>query len=752
MTLSQPADHGIPQDQIAEPVHHVTANDFDRELRQHYLEIIRLNSAQTPGQVNSKTRPYVSSSGIPYQVWEAGLRQALQKPQATFKFPSMVAALDEIACKSQDVLCIFPTGSGKSMLMVLPPLFEPTQTTIIFSNFNILTSQLPGLFISKGINAVAWSQDLLADESCPRVVIAPIETLSRDSMRRFIQSLSRIGRLARFVIDEAHTAITALTYRPVFRSLATLRSATQTDTVPLILLTATCPPAWTPALLQYTGCRSGTRVYRELSDRPNLQFSIKTPPVTGNSINKWQSAVVNLIGQLGRETLLSPQDKAIVFCRTRRQAETLESMMSMKDIPTRLHVSTMDINLRRQHVESWSRGSVKILFCTSGFGQGVDDANVRLVILVESPYNVLDLAQQAGRAGRDGKPAKVVLVPSTTKVVRRDREPRLNGQYHLQDWLGISGDLEADSADLFDTSRGCLRRQLASHLDEGLEHIDCLARSGPVERCDHCATMSRLGNTALEAQSSWNGLYFSFDHTPGTVSVDTLAAPVIPCGVLGPSQLDLQAATTKFGSRKFRRTGLPEHLNSHVSQDQLYNGWIRSLKESLEDVPPCGFCYMSLQTRPTTYHKEGEACCQLSLLPETCCLFCLQDGSHRKFDNGTCEMAPWISDGPAGLKTFENAARCNKCGEWRQDSQACVLDDFVPQIIFCLYARLDWRMQISSTYKLSDDHTLDLPSFRDWLFQPQDLTFQALPNLVKVFLEFVVPAAWLIENFDYPLL
>lgn len=660
----------------------------------------------------------------------------------------MVAALDEIVRKALDVVCIFPTGSGKSMLMVLPPLFEPASTTIIFSNFHVLTQNLQNLFHSKGIVATYWTSDLLAQSDCPRVVIAPIETINSENFRSFIQTLHGLGKLARFVMDEAHTVLTALTYRTVFRSLSLLRSATCTSQVPLVLLTATCPPAWTPALLKFCGCREDTLVFRESSDRPNLQFSLLT--LSTVSRWDWQKDVVKTVKTLADQVLVTPRDKGIVYFPTISTATAVQNLMGNSSVTSAVHTSALSNSQRRELVQGWTQGSIKLLFCTSGFGQGVDDADVRLVVLTGAPWNTLDLVQQAGRAGRDGQTARVVMLPDYEPWIRRDRQPAENGT-DLQDWLGLTGDLRADSADVFDPTKGCVRRQLAVQMDAPSEHVDCIARGQNVERCDFCQALTRSGEDAMDDETSYNGFYFSMDHNPGSsVSPEDLE-PDIPMGTLEDSIALVRVDTSKFGSRKLVRHTMPTEWSSPTQQDNVYNAWIQGIKDC-GTLPPCGFCYLSRTSRPLVSHPQGRLCPQLSHLPSECCLYCLQDGAHRHFDNGTCEMAPWIVDGPPGLKTFVAESRCNKCGEWRQDLGSCPLDDFVPQIIFGLFRRIDWVSKIAAAYDIPSSASQSLPGFREWLFSPCSLQSNALPNIVRVMLEFVIPQDWLEENGQDPLL
>ena len=52
---------------------------------------------------------------------------------------------------------------------------------------------------------------------------------------------------------------------------------------------------------------------------------------------------------------------------------------------------------------------LRVLACTSAFGMGIDQPDVRWVYHAGPPANLEAYTQEAGRAGRDGKEARCVL-------------------------------------------------------------------------------------------------------------------------------------------------------------------------------------------------------------------------------------------------------------------------------------------------------------------------------------------------------
>lgn len=151
-----------------------------------------------------------------------------------------------------------------------------------------------------------------------------------------------------------------------------------------------------------------------------------------------------------------------------------------------------------QLVKNWLAGDIKTLFCTSAFGQGVDWSAVRTVIIVGQPWNLLDLAQQVGRAGRDGKLSNIYLLPL--------EQPRKSGvSNNLQDNLVIDEDLFHQLNEIFDTkdTQTCIRHRFSKHLDEVAEDVGCLLNSDAnTAVCSVCRTILDQQNSSVEEQLS----------------------------------------------------------------------------------------------------------------------------------------------------------------------------------------------------------------------------------------------------------
>jgi superfamily II DNA helicase RecQ len=61
---------------------------------------------------------------------------------------------------------------------------------------------------------------------------------------------------------------------------------------------------------------------------------------------------------------------------------------------------------------SWMSGIVDIMVATGAFGVGIDFGAIQLIVHMDEPYSMIDLAQESGRGGRDGLPCRhIILLP-----------------------------------------------------------------------------------------------------------------------------------------------------------------------------------------------------------------------------------------------------------------------------------------------------------------------------------------------------
>ncbi|KAH8083743.1 hypothetical protein HD553DRAFT_273211, partial [Filobasidium floriforme] len=129
----------------------------------------------------------------------------------------MLRTLDVILHRGQDVLAIYPTGSGKSTLIWLPSLLSEG-VTVMISLHQRLTEDILPTAARTGLNVVRYSADLTIG-ACPRLVYVAVENITSDHFCEFIKSLHAAKMLDRIVIDEVHTVLLQVNFRQKLRAL-----------------------------------------------------------------------------------------------------------------------------------------------------------------------------------------------------------------------------------------------------------------------------------------------------------------------------------------------------------------------------------------------------------------------------------------------------------------------------------------------------------------------------------------------------
>ena len=66
------------------------------------------------------------------------------------------------------------------------------------------------------------------------------------------------------------------------------------------------------------------------------------------------------------------------------------------------HGDKMTARYNMMALESWMRGEVQVMVCTSAFGRGINQPDVDKVIRIGVPPSLEQCVQEFGRVGRDG--------------------------------------------------------------------------------------------------------------------------------------------------------------------------------------------------------------------------------------------------------------------------------------------------------------------------------------------------------------
>ncbi len=320
----------------------------------------------------------------------------------TFRLGQQAAI--EHALARRDALVVMPTGSGKSLCYQLPALLLDGTTIVISPLIALMKDQVDALTAANH-RAAFVNSTLAANEQRERlarlargdykiVYVAPERLRNAD----FLRALSS-PRVALLAVDEAHCISQwGHDFRPDYMHLREFIS--QIGKPPVLALTATATPEVQNDIVKQLGLAGAERIVTGFN-RPNLLLTVRCAPGEADKLRELQS-------------ILDDQSSGIIYTGTRREAEEVaEFVNAVARVSAVFYHAGLDNAERTRAQDAFMANKCRVIVATNAFGMGVDKPDIRWVIHYNLPSTVEAYYQEVGRAGRDGCPARGVLLYST---------------------------------------------------------------------------------------------------------------------------------------------------------------------------------------------------------------------------------------------------------------------------------------------------------------------------------------------------
>lgn len=368
---------------------------------------------------------------------------------------------------AHDTCAVMPTGGGKSLCYQFPAVVSG-KTAVVVSPLIALMQDQAAQLAQMGIPAAALNSFQNAAERNRvmanarkgeyRLLYLSPERLAAENTFDWLANVP----VGFFAVDEAHCISEwGHEFRPDYRQLSRLR--TRFPGVPIAAFTASATRQVRHDILKQLQMRD-PHLYIASFHRKNLNYVVH------------ECEAQTQMELLARALRHYRESSVIVYAPTIRRVEETVEYLEENGIAAIPYHAKMEAPMRRRSQERWMSDEVRVLVGTIAFGLGINKPSVCAVIHLSLPKSIEQYYQEAGRAGRDGRPADCVLLWQ-----KRDH-------VLLEYFIGkIEDEAERERSwerkriiSRFADSRSCRHRQICLHFGETPKWERC-------GTCDNCA-------------------------------------------------------------------------------------------------------------------------------------------------------------------------------------------------------------------------------------------------------------------------
>lgn len=299
----------------------------------------------------------------------------------------------------RDTLALLPTGGGKSICFQVPALALGGLCVVVSPLIALMKDQVAHLR-ARHIKATAiysGMSDREIQDAVSNVLFDPEYRFLYVSPERLLTETFKMNfqrmPVRMIAVDEAHCISQwGYDFRPPYLEIARIRKCF--PEAPVLALTATATPEVVVDIQQKLAFKQ-ENVFQKSFKRDNLTyFVVREEDKNGRMLRIMQRY----------------PGTGIVYVRNRRKTAEVAEFLRKNGVSADFYHAGLDPKTRDARQNAWMTGQIRVIVATNAFGMGIDKPDVRFVVHIDLPDTLEAYFQEAGRGGRDEKPAVAILL------------------------------------------------------------------------------------------------------------------------------------------------------------------------------------------------------------------------------------------------------------------------------------------------------------------------------------------------------